>query len=319
MRKSDNMKKTIKITTIIALIFVSLSFLTACGQTSDGGSGISEYRRGTEGLEPEFMTNSPPRVIYAEDGTFPITIEVKNKGVYPGEGDGTLNAMIYYVGFDSQIVTNLAQESVSFAEEEAKTRFNPEGGVVVVSSEATIDSAFFTDAKVDTYDANIVAALCYPYKTYASVGVCVDPNPNRDSSLDSCTPGVTSTGSQGAPIAVSSVDSVAQKEKARFVITITNSGGGSVIKESELSRCTDVELDRADLDKITISNAELSNGIPLTCTPNGEVSLINGKATVVCTADGLDDTIPAFETILQLELSYGYKKTIQRTVQIQGE
>jgi len=319
MRKSDNMKKIMKITTIIALIFVSLSFLTACGQTSEGNSGVGEYRRGTEGLELEFMPNSPPHVIYAEDGSFPITIEIKNRGVYPGEGDGTLNANIYYIGFDNQIVTNLNQESFSFAEEEAKTRFNPEGGIVIVSSEANIDTTFFTASKIDTYDANIVAALCYPYKTFASVGVCVDPNPNRDSSLDACEPGLTGSGSQGAPISVSSVDSVAQKGKARFVITITNSGGGSVIKESELGRCTDVELDRADLDKVTVTSASLSNGIPVTCTPSGEVSLINGKATVVCKAEGLDDSIPAFETILQLQLSYGYKKTIHRNVQIQGE
>jgi len=308
-----------KITTILSLIFVSLFLLTACGQQGDSSTGLSEYRIGSQGLELDFLPNSPPRVVYAEDGSFPITIEVKNKGVFPGEGDGTLNANLYYIGFDNAIITNLNTESITFAEEEAKTRFNPEGGITIVNSEANLDAAFFTSAKIDNYDANIVVALCYPYKTYASIDVCVDPNPNRDSSLDTCTPGVSGTGSQGAPVAVSSVDSISQKGKARFVIDISNVGGGNVIKESELSRCTDVELEREDLDKIAITSASLSNGIPVTCTPSGEASLINGRATVVCKAEGLDDTMPAFETVLQVELSYGYKKTIQQVVQVQGE
>ncbi|MCB9358602.1 hypothetical protein H6503_01600 [Candidatus Woesearchaeota archaeon] len=310
-----------KVTIFSILTMLALTMLlSSCSGNSNSNSNILyEYRTGTYGLELEFTPNSPPYIVYAEDQSFPVTVEIKNKGVFPGEGDGALNAVLYYLGFDKDIIGNLVSEPITFDEEEAKTRFNAEGGFTVVSSEATIDPNFFQEAKIDTYDANIKAVLCYPYKTFASVDVCIDPNPNRDSSLDSCTPGLVSSGSQGAPVAVSSVDSISQKGKARFVVTITNVGNGAVIKESELGRCIDVELDREDIDKITIVDAKLSNGIPLDCTPDGDVSLVGNKATIICKAEGLDESMPAFQTVLQMELTYGYKKSIDRRIQIQGE
>jgi len=313
------MKTNIKKIGIIALLIAIMFILAGCSSGGSSGTPLTEYRVGTEGLVPDFVHNSPPYIVYAEDENFPVTVEIKNRGVYPGEGDGNLEADIYFLGFDNNIITGLDQLDVTFQEEEAKTRFNPEGGITVVNAEAVVSPSFFQEAKIDNYDANIKAILCYPYKTFASIDVCIDPNPNRDSQLDTCTPSIHGAGSQGAPIAISSVESIAQKGKARFLITISNVGGGEVIRHSELSRCTDVELDRTDMDKITVITAELSNGIPLDCTPDGDISLINGKATLICKAEGLDETMPAFETILQMELEYGYKKSISRSVQIQGE
>ncbi len=314
------MKNLTKKFGIIILAILSLFLLSSCGGSSGGNTMLTEYRTGTQGLEVSFTTNSPPPVVYAEDSSFPITLEIRNKGVYPGEGDGTLVGTIYYVGFDDDIIQGLSQETVQFDEEEAKTRFNPEGGMTVISSEASVDSSLFTSAKIDNYDATIKAVMCYPYKTFAAVDVCVNPNPNRDpTNLDACSPGTVGAGSQGAPIAITSVDSIPQKGKARFVITISNVGGGDVIKESEVSRCTDVELDREHLDKVTLVSAALSNGFPVVCVPDGDISLISGKATLVCKAEGLDQTMPAFQTVLQLELSYGYKKAIQKNVAVRGE
>ncbi|MFT4303234.1 MAG: hypothetical protein ACMXYG_01600 [Candidatus Woesearchaeota archaeon] len=309
--------KNIRIFSIVTLIAIFL-LISGCGSGPSTGLS-SQYRTGTQGLELQFTTNSPPYIVYAEDGAFPVGVEIKNLGVYPGEGDGTLNAMLYYFGFDRDIIRGLTNEPVVFQELEAKTRYNPQGGFTVVSSEAEMDPAFFRDTRLDSYSANIQAVLCYPYKTFASIDVCVDPNPNRASSLDSCRPGLVSGGSQGAPIAVSSVESISQREKARFVVTIANVGGGTVIRDTELGRCSDVNLNREDMDKVLITNARLSNGIPLTCTPSGHISLINGRATIICMAEGLDENMPAFRTVLQMELSYGYKKSIERRIQIQGE
>jgi hypothetical protein len=310
--KKINLTKT----TIIFLIILGITLLTGCDGTKT--TSLGEYKTGTQGLELQFTQNAPPSTMYAEDGSFPIIIEIKNKGVYPGQGDGELNADLYYIGFDNQIIS-LVDEKIVFKEEEAKTRYNPEGGIFIVNSKAEISQDLFKQARIDTYNANIAAMLCYPYKTYASVDVCLDPNPNRASQSNTCRPGNVNTESQGAPIAVSNVESIAQKGKARFIITINNVGGGEVIRKSEINRCNDIELNRVDFDKVTISNAILSNGMPLDCTPSGDISLINGKANIVCVADGLDESIPAFNSILQLELEYGYRKTIRKTILIQGE
>jgi len=314
-------KTNVKNIIVSFLVVIGLLFLTSCGSSSSSSTNpLTADRTGSQGLEPSFITNSPPSVVYAEDGSFPVTVEVKNKGAFPQEGDGSLTGDIYFVGFDSDIIQNLNQVTVEFDEEEAKTSLNPEGGLDVESSEATIDTGFFESANIDNYEASINAILCYTYKTFASIDVCIDPNPNRNpTNLDTCSPGLTGGGTQGAPIAVSSVDSIPQKGKARFVITISNVGGGQVIKESEIGRCTDVTLEREDLDKITITRAELSNGISLDCIPEGDVSLIKGKATIICKAEGLDETAPAYNSLLLLELTYGYKKSVEKNVLIVGD
>jgi hypothetical protein len=316
----NRIMKTNKITKTILFSIITITFLLLSGcDTSKTSSPIGEYRTGTQGLELKYTTNAPPTIIYAEDQTFPVTVEIRNRGVYPGEGDGTLNAKLYYMGFDNQIITDLTQETITFQEEEAKTRFNPEGGFYIVNSEAKISQTLFDQSRIDSYNANIIAMLCYPYKTYATVDVCIDPNPNRESQLGTCTPRLVNADSQGAPISVSSVESISQRGKARFVITITNVGGGEVIRKSVLDRCADVELSKTEFDKITLVRATLSSGMPVECTPSGDVSLINGRATLVCTAEGLDESMPAFNTLLQLEIEYGYRKSIQRTIQIQGD
>jgi hypothetical protein len=308
------MKKIICFMALLSAMFL----LTSCG-SSGNGNDTYNYRVGSEGLELQFGTSAPPYTVFAEDGKFAVSLEVRNKGVYPSEDDSAMSATVYFLGFDQQIVSGLTTQTITFEPGEAKTRYNPEGDLEIINLEPTVDSNYFTDAKIGVYDASINAVICYPYKTSAAIDVCVDPDPNSDDSLDVCEPGQSSAGSQGAPVAISSVQSVAQKGKARFVIEVANVGGGDILRESSLSSCTDANIDRGELDKIEITHAELSNGITLDCAPDTEIKLINGRATIICKAEGLDETQPAYKTILQMELSYGYKKSVQRSVRILGE
>lgn len=321
--KNKNKKSNISFRTIITLLFIIvLTFaLTGCtgSNRSNRNGEISNYRIGTQGLEMRFLNNAPPTVVYAEDEFFPVSIEVKNKGVYPGENDGSITADIHFLGFDKDIIRNLDVESIDFEEEEAKTRYNPEGGYNVMSVEADIEYGVFEDSKIDTYQAQIRAAACYPYKTFVAEEVCIDPNPNRNSDSDTCTPGTSGSGSQGAPVAVTSINSVAQRGKARFVMTLSNVGGGNVIRINDIGSCVDSDLEYSSNDKVEIIDAQLSNGIYLECTPEDEITLVNGQATIVCKADGLDESMPAFKSVLQMELEYGYKKEISKTIQVRGE
>jgi hypothetical protein len=265
------------------------------------------------------MTNSPPYMIYADDTSFPVSLEVRNKGVYPSENDGGITADIYFVGFDKNIITGLDYLDVNFDSGDARTRYNPEGGYTMANTEAYVENNLFTNAKIDSYSATIKAVMCYPYKTFVAEEVCVDPNPNRNSNLDICSPGNKASGSQGAPVAVTNIESVAQRGKARFVITIRNVGGGEVIDLAHLGSCADSDLLHSNFNKIRIDKAELSNGIGLDCIPSGDINLINGQATVVCKADYIDDSSPAYNTILSMEISYGYKKMSSRAIVVQGD
>ena len=301
------------IATLLAVFFIA-------GCVSGGQrSPLGEYRVGTQGLELMFTSRTPPSVVYAEDETFPIIVEIRNRGVYPGEDDSSLHAHLFFTGFDSRILQGLDSQLIEFQPGEAKTRYNPEGGMYIATGEAHMDRGMFAQSRIDSYTAQIRATLCYPYKTYASVDVCIDPNPNRDSRFDACRPGVTGAGSQGAPVAVTSVETVPQRGQARFIITVTNVGGGELLNIGNFSDCTVPDLSRSLYDRIHLVNAELSSGLPLSCSPSGDISMINNRATIVCKADGLNENDPAYKSLLHLEFEYGYKKTIQRSTTIRGD
>ena len=303
---------------IMIFLAIGLLALAGCG-TGTRTSGLTEYRSGTQGLEISFLRNSPPTSIYAEDETFSALIEIKNRGVYPGENDGDLPAELHFTGFDRNIIQGLETTPITFREGEAKTRYNPEGGFQIATLEGRIDQGLFSRARVDRYSAEIRATICYPYRTFASLDVCIDPNPNRASSQDACRPGITSGGSQGAPVAITNVETIAQRGAARFVLTISNVGGGEVLLPEYLPNCVEPSTTRSEYDKVRIVNAELSGQVRLDCTPHDEITLHNGRATVVCRADNIEDTGPAFRTLLNVEIEYGYKKAIQRTMQIRGD
>ncbi|MFT4343155.1 MAG: hypothetical protein ACMXYE_00235 [Candidatus Woesearchaeota archaeon] len=310
------MKKTNTIFGICVLAVISL-ILTGCGPSTSGS--VTDYRTGSQGLEISFMRNAPPSSMYAEDESFSALVEIHNRGVFPGDRDGDLIADIHFTGFDRNIIQGLERTSVTFREEEARTRYNPEGGYQVATLEGRVNQATFMNSRIDRYDATIRATICYPYKTFASVDVCIDPNPNRASGSNECRPGITSAGSQGAPIAVTSVETIAQRGAARFVITVANVGGGEVILPEYLGQCTEPSTTRTEYDKIRIVNADLSGTIPLDCTPSDTINLVNNRATIVCRADNIDESGTAYKTLLNLEIDYGYKKAIQRTMQIRGD
>jgi len=316
----DNQSNILKKILISVFILIMALAIVGCDGNGNGRKQgeVTNYRVGTQGLEMRFLSNAPSSIVYAEDESFPVSIEVVNRGVYPGENDGSISADIHFVGFDKDIIGNLDVESIEFDEEESKTRYNPEGGYNIMSVDADVDFSLFEDSKIDTYDAKLMAVICYPYKTFLAEEVCIDPNPNRNIRDNTCTPGTTGSGSQGAPIAITSVESISQRGKSRFIITLSNVGGGNVIRTNAIDACVDSDLEYSDFDKIEIIDAQLSNGISLDCTPQDDITLVNGYATIVCKADGLDETMPAFKTLLQMELDYGYKKSISKTIQIRG-
>jgi hypothetical protein len=310
------------------LIFISLAlcliFLVGCSGSGSGGrqSTTSNYRTGTSGLEFQFRTNAPPATVFAEDSSFPVALEVFNRGVYPGENEQSVSAKVFFTGFDKRLITGLDNvQDVVFEPEEAKTRYNPEGGFNVLDATGTVLSSYFKDSKVDVYETKINAILCYNYKTKATIDVCVDPSPNKLNEREVCTPGTTGSSSQGAPVAITSVESVPQKGKARFVITLSNVGAGDIIRESVISSCIDTAVvKREDYDKVILEEVALG-GNSLDCTPslNEEVRMSNGKGVIVCKADIGDETLPAYRSILTVGLSYGYKKSAEKTLRILGE
>ncbi|VVB81832.1 Uncharacterised protein [uncultured archaeon] len=164
-------------------------------------------------------------------------------------------------------------------------------------------------------DSTLIFQACYPYKTTASVPVCIDPDISGLVKNKPCTakPVALSNG-QGGPVGVTKVSSVMAPEEGRvrpyFEISIQNLGRGTVFaKDAVLLACLGgpgaFNLSEVGV-RATVQNNELI------CTP-GVVRLDPGKeSTAICkfaeAKYGAESG--TFSTVLNVELDYGYKEVV---------
>jgi hypothetical protein len=304
----------------LALIFLaSVVLFSGCTQNADGedvklGNGwnwpgqnsnaeegqpsASDIYSGTRGLVMEFVEDATPDSIFQSNGLV-LLMELWNKGAYPVDG------RLYLSGYDKNLMTmDQTRVPVSL---EGKSRFNLEGGYSTVSFASTSISL---PEGSDTYTPNFVVTGCYDYQTVATPIVCIDPNPQKTTQAQSCTPrSVSLGGGQGAPIAVTNVDVEALPEKTRFKITVQNVGNGDVVNAN---KCP-YDLSYLDLNSIQY-DISLSNIPSAQCQPKSPIRLINGEATIYCIFDveGKD----AYQAPLSIKLDYGYMTTTQKEVNI---
>ncbi len=293
--------------------------LTACaqqGQTEEPQT--QEFRYGTEGILLRFAPNLPPPVLFDTE-PFHALLEIENRGTYSVGNPGD---RIYLSGFDPTNIQGIDSSGIPIPPLEGRGPFIPEGGFDTLSFRGRIRSLY--DKRIDKYDATLLATACYGYETVASANVCVDPNPFAPTSQQKiCTPTSVGTGSQGAPIGVTSVDVTAAPGRTRFAITIQNLGAGDVFRYGGqfLNNCNPYSggLSFEDLGYIQVADVSISGtSILQTCKPldtTGHLRLSGGLGTLYC-----EFTQPvgqsAYTTPLNVVLRYGYRESIIQNIQI---
>ena len=301
-------------------ILVALIVISGCAQMPGRRKEPEPaYRQGSQGIVMRFLPNYPRSPMY-DDQPFDVLLEVRNMGSYdvgfPGD-------KIYLSGFDNKIITGIPQMGAQIPKMEGIGPYNPEGGFDTVEFKGTIYPLKLKN--IDKYPATILATACYGYKTIASNNICIDPDPyGATSERKVCVPSAVSFGTQGAPVAVTSVDVDAAPRVTRFKIQISNAGGGTVLKYGPdyLARCSPYHtrgLEFNEVDSVRLSKVEVAGKvITPSCKPvdnDGSVRLINGQATVFCELVGLGSG-PAYQTPLTVELDYSYRSTISKSVEI---
>jgi len=203
---------------------------------------------------------------------------------------------------------------------EGASNINPEGGFDTAEFEGSIRA---DNLVVDKYEPTILATLCYPYVTKASPSVCIDPFPFDDKQKKVCRIGSQTLSSQGAPVAITSIDQEASSSKIQFKISLKNDGGGDIIKLNALESCNPSEgdnLEREDFDRVELIRSTVGFA-GLKCEPldeGNQIRLFNGEGFIICTLDSssYQDTKSAYTTLLNLEFRYGYRTTIQKPIKI---
>jgi hypothetical protein len=305
-------KKLFVITSLILMLFIA-----GCGsfQRGKGEPPVAAKftATGTEGLNLKFVPDQPPQKVYTQ-GPLTFLVEVRNKGTYT-----VPSARFYLTGFDPKLLVGLTQAKNLQGSLEGKSQFNPDGGYTTL--DFTTNTVTLPKS-MPNYQPTFLLTACYPYQTIATPLICVDPNPLDTTSDKACrVQKVYATGSQGAPVSVQSIESEARPTGMFFRIHVANIAGGTeqssgiVFKQSMMQACP-AGLQYSDLNVLKFQ-ADIA-GTALQCEPRtGELRLVNNKGTIFCKFLNMPN-IPAYQTPLNVRLTYGYKNSISKIVEIEN-
>jgi hypothetical protein len=291
------------------LMFSVLVLLaSACSVGTKKVETIGESHTGTQGIYFDFVPNYPPAVIYTSGGEETgnnIILDVKNLGSFK------TGAYFHLSGFDPTII-NINNPLYISGTIDAKSATNPEGGYTQIQFPAYGTLSVFMPKGMDVYPFTVQATASYGYKTQASLPVCVDPNPYSPITQRACVPhGATLGGGQGAPVAVTSVEQESLKGQTIFKIRIANVGDGQVIKSGLSPKCTDLKYNEFDIIEYRAFSLGGRGG---RCTPGNPVRLVNKQALITCVFNVPGEL--AYTTTLDVDMSYDYMASKQRSVQI---
>ncbi|MFA5796707.1 MAG: hypothetical protein WC916_01560 [Candidatus Woesearchaeota archaeon] len=306
--------------------FVNFNYIEGKGYTfSMGGQGVYlGFRGGGTSANSGFNYNNIKFGIgsFTNDGSpVGVSINAANpKRIGFNAGKILLNAAFNYCGS----AKNCGFQSVVFLE--GDTRETPGGGLEVLDFPAY---AWGIPESLETFRQPLMVTACYSYETRATAMVCIDPKPNNNNKK-ACKPGpVSLSGGQGAPVAITRIDQQAGTRKTSFTISVKHNKKGSydtIYDLWSMYKCNPYapEITKAtDLNVVYVRWAALS-GIPLTCMSPAETTGYykirlddSGTGQIVCSTNALHYTSDAaYEAPLELQLDYGYSKSIQKTINI---
>ena len=280
-----------------------------------------DVRKGIDGLAMSFITNAPPASVF-EKSTFPIGVELKNKGAF----DIEKGRLVF--GFERTYV-DVAEDKdkeVKTINIKGKSVFNPKGDEELITLNA---QAKTVGPQSETHPSTILATVCYPYETVLGGSVCVDTDIYGEKKIQKAcnAKDLIFKDGQGAPVAVTKVETkmlYADENKIRpqFIIYVENKGDGEVIDYNKLAdACGSKSLVYTDFNNLTITSAKLS-GKDLDCgaDASGKVRLKEKKDMIRCVSkevDAISRNIDAYMAPLEITLSYGYTFTISKDIVIE--
>lgn len=280
-------------------IILMLIILTACQLAPTQRPILPLIYTGTEAVEARFGPETQMQVYSGQQVN--AVVELNNKGVY----DVTNGK--YALIFEEQYVQLLPgmQKTGAFTLG-GKTQYNPEGDFTRIPIRMRSKEL---PPQAESYQTQIIFQSCYPYKTYASAQVCIDPDIANRNLRKACTAmPVSLGGGQGAPVAVTRIEPIMAPEgndvRPVFAIYLQNLGSGQVLSTDAISTaCGGVGAIK--FNKVSVS-AKLQDET-LLCAPNPAILEAGQEARVICESrQRYGITAGTFTTILTTELDYGY-------------
>lgn len=294
----------------IMLIAVFLAGCSPQGYISNKDFSDTEFHTGTQALVMNFIEKSPPDRVY-ENQPLDIMLEYKNRGAF----DISIGR-IYLSGFDDTYI-DPRPDYLPNLEVDGKSIFNPKGEIT--QTVTFTDNSIQLPQGVDKITQIIKATACYEYRTEASAEVCINPYTTTQALRENICQvrSVSLSGGQGAPVAVTDIEEEIYRNKLQFRIYFENVGGGTVIRPGAINNCH-TSLQREDANKLEVRKVSFS-GKTMRCEPANPINLDDrGKGFIFCYYEGNLGS-DAYNTLLHIELDYGYRNSIQKSVEILSE
>ncbi|MGV8172311.1 MAG: hypothetical protein ACP5OA_06490 [Candidatus Woesearchaeota archaeon] len=207
---------------------------------------------------------------------------------------------------------------------EGRNSYNPAGGMEVIEFPATI---LTLPPSLEQFRQRIMITSCFDYATHASDVVCIDPEPYSNVKK-ACRPTTVSLGGgQGAPVAVTTIEQKPGRGKTTFIINIHHNSRAAydeLYDYFSLYKCDPAsgEIVKAtDKNVVYVGYVYLSDiDITMSCIPQYAVRLDEGgNGQITCSIDyppGMATS--AYMAPMEIELWYGYSKTIFRDIIIRN-
>ena len=319
---------------IILFFLVVLLIFTACGRSSGGRSGgglINEnFRVGSNGLVLRIIQNNPPPRQF-DDEPLNVLVEIHNDGATDLQDS---EGFLFLSGFDPTLITGISTFGERIEELEGRDIDLPEGAFTVINLQANVRD--LKSRNIETYSPNLLVTACYEYESIANPEVCIDGDPYSVTETQKvCGVGQVTNfqSTQGGPVAVTSVKSEASPRITRFEITVENVGSGLAFKPglTYLDKCNPYDpkgLDHNDINLVRVDEVKIGTvDIKSSCKPleNGMLRIksknvgavggsLRGSGLMRCELRDISE--PAFTTPLRIQLSYGYRDSVTRNVEI---
>jgi len=321
---------------ILTILILSVLVLSGCsgGSGSNGsrnsGAGIdisSTYVGGNSAISIEFAEGQPPKTIFA-GGVSPFNIMVNTKN--DGEFDvpaGNVNVVLSGIN-PSDFNVGATSKSAP-----ALRSLKLQQGQKIESQAMPIifDGLSYIPKVSGSITQNIGVDICYPYETNALISGCISGSTLRTGtdSLEVCSlTGNKAFTNSGAPIQIANVaQSTAGRSKIQIkfdIVDKSSSKNARVFESNTLDNNCRVSGEsifstQASLSKNKIGYTFDANGLNVICQgsgPSGTALLINGKATIYCTIDTLNQG--DYEQIFKVNLKYDYFDRVSTSIQIDG-
>ena len=318
---SNTQKKAIKSTLLITpaslFIIILLVALSGCEKVyTPERPTLEDIEEGSEGLVISFIQNAPPPKVM-ENARFDVGIKIAN------EGTSDVKKGYLILGYEKEYIKEIFWQDKGGND---KIYFNIDGkSLNMPTGEEQVYLARIEAGNIgpqrEQAQTLIYATTCYDYSTKAHANLCVDTDIYNLKAVEKvCSAADIGLSDQGAPVAVTRIESIMMTSKDEGVVRpqlkihFSNVGGqGTIIKQGRAdAACSAQPLAKDDINTIKVS-AVLSE-TKLSCKPE-LLKLREGMDYTLCTHEqGIDENNPSYYAPLTITAEYGYMETISKQV-----